>query len=353
MDFLSLELQDELKKEAVQAEKTGKLTRRQLEIIYSRKLFNIFVPKVLGGLELELMEGLYLEEKLAKIDGSLGWTVTLCSGANAFVGYLPQDTVQDIFRNPEVCLGGSGKIGGIAQETENGYIVNGEWKYVTGAPHTTVFTANCQIEKEGEKLINTDGSPVYKSFFFLPQEVTVIEDWHTIGLIATASHSYQVKNLKVDKKRSFVIESGARTLDQLIYQYPFLTFAELTLAVNHLGIQQHFLELASFIFARIKEAKHKEFRTQLLKNAEKDILDRRTLFFSHAENSWKELKDQGKVSEELAVKISRICREIVKEGRETALQVYPYLGVIASDPGTEVNRVLRDMLTASQHSLLL
>ena len=82
------EIRIQLKEEAPLAEKTGRLTDKQLEIIYARKWFNLFVPKNLGGLELDLIEGLKTEEEIARIDGSLGWTITLCAGANAFAGYL-------------------------------------------------------------------------------------------------------------------------------------------------------------------------------------------------------------------------------------------------------------------------
>ncbi|MDR2122016.1 MAG: acyl-CoA dehydrogenase family protein [Flavobacteriaceae bacterium] len=353
MNFLSTELQNELKKEASQAEKTGRLTDRQLEIIHSQKLFNIFVPESFGGLEFGLIEGLLLEEEIAKIDGSLGWTVTLCSGASVFVGYLSQEVTHEIFSNPKVCFGGSGKIGGIAKETEDGYIISGRWRYATGISHCTIFTANCQIEKDGELLVHEDGSPVYKSFFFIPEEVTITEDWSTMGLIATASHSFEVQNLKVDKNRCFMIEGASRTIDHLIFQYPFTASAVLTLAVNHLGIQEHFLESAQTILDNTKEPKYREFRTQLLEKARQDIMNRRELFFSLAQASWEELERNGEVSEELMKKISILCKEIAKKGREAVLDIYPYLGISASDPKTEVNRIIRDILTASQHSYLL
>jgi len=51
-----------------------------LKAIAAAKLWNIWVPKTHGGLELGLTEGLRTLQQLASIDGSLGWTVTLCSG---------------------------------------------------------------------------------------------------------------------------------------------------------------------------------------------------------------------------------------------------------------------------------
>jgi hypothetical protein len=307
----------------------------------------------LGGLELELIEGLEIEEELARIDGSLGWTVTLCSGANAFVGFLAAELAATIFGNPKVCFAGSGKMEGIARETQQGYVVSGRWNYVTGLPHATVFTANCKIEKGGKLLANNDGSPCYKSFFFTPDEVSFEEDWHTFGLIATASHSFKVENLTVDARRSFMIDAASRVIDHAMYQYPYGSFAALTLGANHLGMQGHFLELAETIFDSIAETAHRDVRSQLLEKARHEAGNRRTLFFNCAVASWKELREQGQISEPLEKQILLQCREIVAKGRGMIMEIYPYLGISASNPETEINRLMRDVLTASQHSFLL
>jgi hypothetical protein len=351
--YLPPDVQSQLKEESLRAEKMGRLTDKQLELIYANKLFHLFVPKSLGGLELDLVTGLEIEEEAARIDGSLGWTITLCSGANAFVGYLPPEASAHIFSKPKVCFGGSGKLGGVARETEQGYIISGKWNYVTGLPHITICTANCRIEKNGQLLTNNDGSPGYKSFFFMPDEIVCEEDWHTMGLIATASHSFSVENLNVDSGRSFVIDGDFRTIDQVMYQYPFDAFSALTLGVNHLGMQEHFLELAEIIFDSITETARKDFRSRLLERAVQETENRRTLFFYYAKASWKELQEQGKVSEMLKKKIFLLCREIAKKGREMVIEIYLYLGISASNPETEVNRLMRDVLTASQHSFLL
>src|SRR5947209_17627377 len=111
------------------AEQTGTLTPVQLDIIYKHKWFKLFVPKEYNGLALSLPEGLRVEEALATIDGSLGWTVTLCSGATMFIGYLDQDIAQEILANEKVCFGGSGRASGVAKINNDGYKVSGLWHY--------------------------------------------------------------------------------------------------------------------------------------------------------------------------------------------------------------------------------
>lgn len=64
------------------------LSDGQLDLIYRRKWFKIWVPRALGGLGLSVPEGLSLLADLAYWDGGLSYTVTLCSGANLFVGFI-------------------------------------------------------------------------------------------------------------------------------------------------------------------------------------------------------------------------------------------------------------------------
>lgn len=93
-----------LRKYASEAERAGSLTPQQLSIIYKEHWFNLFVPKEYGGSELSLPEALSLQEALAWTDGSTGWTVTLCSGANWFIGFLDPETAEMIFDSKKVCL---------------------------------------------------------------------------------------------------------------------------------------------------------------------------------------------------------------------------------------------------------
>src|SRR5699024_10368812 len=131
-----------------------------LNWVEKENLWNLWVPKAYGGLECSFSEGLHKLKELAKTDGSLGWTVTLCSGANYFIGNLPKKTAEDIFINPDspVCMGGSGGVFGTAEKQGDHYLLSGKWRYATGAPYLTHFTLNAEIHENGVQLQNPDGS---------------------------------------------------------------------------------------------------------------------------------------------------------------------------------------------------
>lgn len=351
------EIKNKLAEFSKAADEQGILSPGQLEIIYREKWFKLFVPKENGGLELNLLQGLETEEALASIDGSLGWTITLCSGATEFIGYLPTELAEKVFRNEKVCFGGSGAVTGTASETEDYYIINGSWKYATGAPYCTHFTANCLVQKNGKQLLNKEGGPVYKSFLFTKEEIQIFKDWNMMGLKATASNSFSVKDLKITKERVFIIDAKHSTLPGLIYQYPFLQFAETTLAVNISGMALHFLdEFAQLITQWDQSKKYSGEVINKLKEKLKENTDNlkkhRILFYEAVSQSWKILQQKGSITVKTLDKISLTSRELSCIARKVVTELYPHCGVAATQNGTPINLIFRDIFTASQHYLL-
>ncbi len=331
---IQTDLMTRLRGSSAEAEAAGRLTAEQLSIIYRNGWFKLFVPLSYGGLELALPEAVRLEEELAYIDGSLGWTVTLCAGANLFVGYIDQALAPSIFKDPNVCLGGSGQASGIAREDRGGYRISGRWQYATGAPHLTHFTANCTLgETEAIKAV------------VLPRnEVHVHEDWNAFGLRATASHSFGVDDVWVDAAQVFTIAPEQATLTQPIYRYPFLQLAEATLAVNTLGMARHFLECMSATASGQGQ--------EMAQVAADRLALMRVTFYETLDESWDELCTCGTMGPETLLSVSDRCRVAVKAARTLVMEAYPYAGLAAADRSTELNRIWRDLFTASQHSLL-
>lgn len=338
------------------AENAGQLTPEQLQLIYKNNWFNLFVPKTLNGLELELPEAVRLQEKLAWADGSFAWTVTLCSGANWFAGFLHPEIVERIFADPLVCLAGSGAPTGKAIATNDGYIVSGSWKYATGAPHATHFTANCIIEKDGEPVTDEAGNFMISSFIFNKDEVTIIQDWNCIGMKSTASHSFAVNNLHVAKNRTFKIDTIHPLLTQPVFHFPFLQFAELTLAANFSGMTTHFLDLCLALFhERVKRKGHTagqacEVFECLGRNKTKFDAERNH-FLETMDTVWAKGLETKLWAKEDLESVSAACQSLVKTARNTVNTLYPFCGMIGADVSSEINRVWRDFNTAGQHSL--
>lgn len=345
---LAPELVNVLRDTAGEAEQLKQLHPAQLAIIREQKWFQLFVPKQHKGLQLNLLQALHLEEAIAWADGSVGWTVTLCAGAGWFIGFLNPAMAAYIFDGNKVCVAGSGKPSGIATRIANGgYQITGCWDYATGSHCATAFTANCVIAEDGAVLTNTAGEPLIQSFLFLLNEVSVHENWKRIGLIATGSNSFEVHKLLVDENRTFLINPGNTMLKDPIYQYPFLQFAETTLAINLSGMAIRFLDLCKCLFA----LKSTSYMQQLLSNSLKEMVVARQLFYETIAISSEKISIHFSISSALLQQVSEVSKQLAFTSRNIVDALYPYCGMQAANPETEMNRVWRNLHTATQHSM--
>ncbi|MBN3519844.1 acyl-CoA dehydrogenase [Algoriphagus lutimaris] len=343
---------------AIKAEKLGSLPDEWLELIYQEKWFKMFVPVELGGLAYSFPEALQIEERLARLDGSLGWTITLCAGAGWFVGFMNEQLRNSVFPASNLCLAGSGFVGGKADFVNGEYEISGSWTYASGALHATNFTANCEILENGKPLMDEEGNPLVKAFLLEKNEVEILDGWNYMGMIATGSHAFKAEKIKVPAYRAFEIKPDKTTLKDSIYKFPFLQFAEATLAVNVLGVSQHLIDLIEESFwkrhyYRKYDQKHLSYFQKILEKKKKKLDKFRNEFYEEVDKSWDELGIHGKISKKNLKSLSKSARKLSHKCREYHAVLYPFSGLEAAKTHTELNRVWRDFNTVSQHALLI
>ncbi|MBV8389547.1 MAG: acyl-CoA dehydrogenase [Mucilaginibacter sp.] len=340
-----------IRSRSAEAENMAKLHPDQLSIIYEQGWFKLLVPTVYSGVETSIPDLVRQEESISWADGSVGWVVTLCCGAGWFGGFLEAKKANTVFSNPKVCLAGSGAATGTATMTENGYIINGIWKYASGAHHATHFTANCIIKKGDETVLDEDSNPLILPFIFDSKDVEVFPAWKYVGMMGTGSDAFRVTNLTVNADCCFKIDPKAAFVDSTLYRYPFLQLAEATLAANISGISIHFMDLCAEIFKeKLSEDKYSDAQKGILKENLTRLHDEleiaRLEFYIAIDRSW----NDG--NEKTLQAVSLTSRKLAKTARECVDQLYPYCGLQAANPDSEINRAWRDIHTASQHSLL-
>ena len=307
--------------------------------IAKENFWNLWVPKDYGGLEFSFGDGLEKLKSLARIDGSLGWTITLCSGANYFVGNLSPEVAQEIFMVPQnPILGGSGGVFGIAEKQEDKYKISGKWRYATGATYLTHFTLNARILEDGKELQHADGSARVLSFVIPKKDVHIIQDWNTMGLKATASHSFEIDNVLVHKKYSF--KYNRFHLPNPIFKIDFSVFADLTLWVNYIGMAEHFLEEAS---SALSAEKLKALATAILSSNEN--------ITRYAQEIEEDVTRESSMEEENSQHIHAKAAESVQHLSRAIIEIYPLLGVKASTETSSLNKIFRDYFTATQHHI--
>ncbi|MGD6966359.1 acyl-CoA dehydrogenase family protein [Rossellomorea vietnamensis] len=317
-----------------------------LGIIYDKRLFKLFVPEKFGGRMTSLPESVRIFEEASSINGSFGWLVTIGSGGGFFSGNMKKEVLDDVFLPRNAVIAGSGAPTGTAVKCEGGYRVTGEWKYCSGAEFATTFTANAVIENgAGEE-------PAMRSFAFTAKQVEILRDWNAFGLKATGSHSIKVENVFVPVERTFSIFESNGLVDEPVFSYPFMPFAQASFTGVMLGLGLRVMEEAGRYYDMLAEESAKRPVLQQVLEEQRERLETlRSTFYSTIDGNWG-LHLEGKSEQEQYDELSEVCAGTAQGVREIAFGLYPYLGMYAGDRDTPFNRVFRDLLTASQHELI-
>lgn len=309
-----------------------------IDQIHQERLLQIWVPKVYGGLGLRLNQGLKILFDWSKIDGSLGWMLTLCSGANFFSRNLKPEIAKELFSDAKTCFGGSGMVGGTAEkQTDGTFLINGLWHFATGAPHLSHFTLNARLTENGKPLLDESGSEMIRSFVISKNQAEIIPNWKSMGMKATGTYSFTVENVKVSEDYSFIYDEFFT--NDVLDKIPFRIFADLTLLVNYLGMASHFAEEA----IKIRPHLDLNFFNERIEQAMKKVIE----FADEIESL---LNDSTLIISEKQTEIHDYSSVLVESLSHQILEIYFQLGIKGSHTDSAVYQVFCDYFTATQHS---
>lgn len=321
-----------LRADAAAADVAATPTPRQLALAQRRGWLRLLAPAAVGGLECPLPEAVRFEEQLAQACGSTAWWVTLCAGAGWFAGFWPGALARQVLGTRRVCVGGSGEVGEAVAEG-GGWRIRGRWSHASGAPWCTHFTLNARLENGAVRA------------FVLPAAQVQREagSWRAYGLRASASEAFSVRGAWVAAEQAFDISPGAATADGPLYRFPFRTLAQATLAANLSGLARAFLAEAEALIARPR-SRHLLPRWQQLHS---ELAMLREGFFAALHAAW------AQPDADACDTLGRLALALGRDSLAAAQAAYPWCGLAAADAGTALNRIWRDLHTASQHAIWL
>lgn len=323
-DRIGADLVDSIRNRARESELRGKLADDDWTTVHQNNWLNLYLPAEMKGRGLSFTDALHFLEQLAYTDGSLGWTVTLCSGAHWFLGFLEQQLRTSLFIKDRLCLAGSGETGGVAMPLDGGYWVEGSWPHATGAGMASHLTANLKL--------NDRVSP----FLFYADEVELFSNWTTMGMKATASHGFRVRPRWIPANRIFQIEPDKATHSDSVFRFPFELLAAYTLAVNITGMTMRFKELAK----HSGNADVSEFEMG------------RKILYENAAHHWQQIQEGVQIPHEVQLQTTAAVRRLTGISLNFVQDLFTGLSLSAAKEESEINRIWRNIHTAALHPLL-
>ncbi len=215
-------------------DRTGELAQPVVEALHRERLWGMWVPKELGGSELDPLRSLETIAHLTYGDPSVGWVLMAAALAIGTGGaYLGDDAVAELFAGERFpVIVGQGTRPGTARVEDGGFSLSGAWSFASGIKHATHIHTLAVVEETGEPRI-----------FVLPvEQATLIDNWDVLGLRATGSIDYTIDSVFVPDSFSHFAGTETPRRGGAIYGLGVIGFALICHTGWALGIGRRLLD---------------------------------------------------------------------------------------------------------------
>jgi alkylation response protein AidB-like acyl-CoA dehydrogenase len=169
-----------------------------LAVLTERGYFELFKPKELGGIDMKTIESMKVMSRFYEIDASTAWVVGTLSALYRQLAFLDLETAREISRDGVPVIAGQGNPGrATAEVVDGGYCVSGDWSYGSGFRYADLLLGAAKVTRDGELQRREDGSLELIMFLFPAGEAEDKGNWDVLGLRATGSVDYAVRDLFV------------------------------------------------------------------------------------------------------------------------------------------------------------
>lgn len=223
---------------SARAEEIERARRLPLDLVGKLRdagCFRLLVPRSHSGIEASLADHTRMIRRLARADGSVGWTVMLGSSTPVIAGNLPPASFDTIYAaGPDVVGAGSFNPTGVATPVDGGYRVSGRWAFASGCQHADWFVAHCMVDDGRVPPLRMMGVPA--------EQAVILDTWTVSGMCGTGSHDFTLDGVFVPEQFTFsLFEEGAH-LPGPMGRIPELAFSALGFANVAVGIAEGALD---------------------------------------------------------------------------------------------------------------
>ena len=340
---------------ADEIEETQQFPEPLLSDLHEARLFQLTLPRSIGGEQTDPMTYLDALIEVSKCEGSVGWNMFVGNSACLIAPFLPPESAKAVFGSKHsVCAWGAVNGQG-ARAVDGGYIVNGEWDFASGSAQATWMGAHGPVtEPDGSLRLNERGTPMIKSWLFPKEQAELLDNWNPVGLRGTCSQSYRVHDVFVPEEFTSTREyPEERREPGPLYAIPQHGLYAVGVAGVALGISRAMLDA----FRELAMAKTPRGRPRM---ADDKLVQSG---FAKQEAAWGSayayilhtLEDIYARADEWAVievedrgRLRLACSNSIHQSIAVADWVHKEAGVSAIFPGSPFERRWRDIHTVSQ-----
>ncbi|WP_285362816.1 acyl-CoA dehydrogenase family protein [Microbacterium sp. LMC-P-041] len=211
------------------------VSRDFIDALKPAGVYRASTPARFGGDPLHPADFLDIVERISRVDGSTGWVASFGS-ALVYLAALPLETQAELYaEGPDVVFAGGLFPVQPAAPTDNGFLVNGRWKFASGCMGADILGVGLPGDAA------SDNKP--RTALLRPESAEIIQEWDVSGMRGTGSFDIVVRDVEVLREWTF-IRGGASTVDEPLYRYPAIAYAAQVLAIVGAGVARAALDFA-------------------------------------------------------------------------------------------------------------
>jgi len=189
------ELAGRLRERGEEIEQDRRLPADIVAALRQARVFQLWMPRELGGLEAEPATVVQVVETLSEADGSTGWCAATGLASNVVGAFVPEAGARELYPTGQEMAGGALMPGGRAVPQPDGsYLVSGTWSFGSGVQHCDWVV--------GGALVTGDGRPEVRAVVMPAAEVEFLDNWDVLGLRGTASVDFRAEGIRVPAEHS-------------------------------------------------------------------------------------------------------------------------------------------------------
>jgi alkylation response protein AidB-like acyl-CoA dehydrogenase len=342
---------------ADEAERVRECPPKLVEILTDHRMFDMVLPKIYGGVEVDIVTMVRVLEELSVVDASTGWNVGIGCGTSIIAAYMPEATAREVFQ-PRVITGGAQAPNGRATEVEGGFRLSGRWPFGSGSTHCQWLVGGSFIFDGDAPRMLPAGFPDMRTMVFRADEAEIIDTWHVSGLRGTGSRDIEVKDVFVPHERALGMMGRTANVDGPMYRYPVLGFLALTIAPIPLGIARRAIdELVALAthktpMGSVSKLRDKGITQYEIAQAEARLRSARAWLYEITEQIWDSVAAGNEATMSERANLRMACAHAAIESAKVVDTAYTLGGGTSLYETSVLQRCLRDVHAATQHIML-
>jgi len=212
-----------LQANAERSDREGRLPTTSIDAMREAGLLRLYLPRSLGGTEIDPLTHARIQEELARHDPAAAWLLQAVSSSAWWCSRLPTEAVEEIYAGgPDQIISVSFAVPVDAQQVGDGLRISGQRSLASNVSDASWIWLTAITDVNGEPE-SVGGEPVTRAVFFPASEANVVPTWDTLGMRGSDSNDVAVDGVMVPTHRSFRIgvdHTPGPLYDSPLYRLP-------------------------------------------------------------------------------------------------------------------------------------